>query len=157
MEASPSAVRSNQHQHTETFTTFVREMSKHTTVIVDEAEERDEPAIWRLGVDPRGMSFTGSLQNATRRHQIGRARPIGECTATSFGRRCLSTSVRLSSITPSEYRQRIAKIPVILKALKISTKYVGNSVENSKPVKSDRCLALTFLVFAQILGNHLNY
>jgi hypothetical protein len=99
---------------TENFTTFVREMSKHTTVTVDEAEERDKPAIWRLGVDPRGMSFTGSLQNATHRHQIGRGRPIGECPPTGFGRRCLSTSVRLSSSTPSEYRQRIAKIPVIL-------------------------------------------
>jgi hypothetical protein len=31
---------------------------------------------------------------------------------------------------------------------KISTKYVDNSVENSKPMKSDRCPALTSLIFA---------
>jgi hypothetical protein len=74
-------------------------MSKHTMVIVDEAEERDEPAIWRLGVDPRGMSFTGSLQNATHRHQIGRGRPIGECPPTG-----LAEDI---SKLPSDYRQAL--------------------------------------------------
>jgi hypothetical protein len=37
---------------------------------------------------------------------------------------------------------------VIQKALKISTNYVDNSVENSKPMESDRCLALASLIFA---------
>jgi hypothetical protein len=41
----------------------------------------------------------------------------------------LPASVRLWSSTPSEYRQGIAVISVILKPLKISTKYVDNSVE----------------------------
>jgi len=49
---------------------------------------------------------------------------------------------------PSEHRQRIAIISVILKALKISTRYVDNSVENAKPMRSDRCPALAFVTFA---------
>jgi hypothetical protein len=91
------------------------------------------------------ISFAGSLRTATHQHQRGRRRPIGECPPTGFGRRCLQDSVRFSSSAPSEYRQRIPITQVILKMLKISTKYVDNSVENSKPMRSDRCPRLSFL------------
>jgi hypothetical protein len=73
-------------------------------VIVDEAEERDEPAIWRLGVDPRGMSFTGSLQNATHRHQIGGGRPM-----ENVHRLVLAED---TSQLPSDYRQAFRQIIV---------------------------------------------
>jgi hypothetical protein len=92
-----------------------------------------------------GITFTGSWRNATRRYQIGGGSPVGECPPTGFGRRRLSTSVRLSSSTPSAYRQRIANIPVILQVPKISTKYVGNSVENLKPVEIGSLPGLSFL------------
>jgi hypothetical protein len=118
---------------------------------------RDEPAVSRLGVHPRGISFTGALRADATKYQRGRGRPIGERPSTGFGRRCVPASVRVSSSAPSEHRQRSAIIPVIPKALKISTKYVDNSVENSKPMKSDRCPALTSLIFAQNLGNYLSY
>ena len=70
--------------------------------------------------------------------------------------RCVPASVRVSSSAPSENRQRRAIVTVIPEALKISTKYVDNSVENSKPMKSDRCPALASLIFAQNLGNYLD-
>jgi len=62
--------------------------------------------------------------------------------------RCVPASVRVSSSAPSESRQRRAIVTEIPKALKISTKYVDNSVENSKPMKSS-LHSLSFFDFCQ--------
>jgi hypothetical protein len=81
---------------------------------------------------------------------------MGECPPTGFGRKMrpsfrqsiVKCSVRKSS--EARYHNRNSE------GAKDIHEIVDNSVENSKPMKSDRCRALASLIFAQNLGNYLH-
>ena len=86
----------------------------------------------------------------------GETQTDGRMSTDWFGRKCLRASVRLSSSAPSEYRQRIAIISVILKALKISTKYVDNSVEKLEASEVGSLPRLSFLYLCLKFGQSFN-
>src|SRR6516162_6667742 len=100
--------------------------------------------------------FRGFSASARHQYKRGREDRLENAHRLVLAERCVPASVRVSSSAPSESRQRRAIVTEIPKALKISTKYVDNSVENSKPMKSDPCTALASLIFAQNLGNYLH-